>query len=163
MMVNAQLYVKDLPGRLVESLEPISLVNGNIVGVVHDREQIVNQRICIDVTFEIKGSSELDQLKDIWKMRDVLIAKIGSVYKTYTMEYMLVGKFKASFVESLIDDVSKTVTLESVDVNYSSQNASPTRTAMISAELLSESDLKKFDSFLMDACKNSGVVYVRGL
>ena len=163
MMVNAQLYVKDLPGRLVESLEPISLVNGNIVGVVHDREQIVNQRICIDVTFEIKDTSELDRLKAIWKSKDVQIAKIGSVYKTHTMEYMLVGKFKASFVESLIDEASGVIAFESVDVNYSSKNASSTRTAMISAELLSESDLKNFDVFLADACKKSNIVYIRGL
>ncbi|MDR1691076.1 MAG: homoserine dehydrogenase [Candidatus Methanoplasma sp.] len=163
MMVNAQLYVKDLPGHLVESLEPISLVNGNIVGVVHDREQIVNQRISIDVTFEIKGTSELEQLKAIWKSKDVLIAKMGSVYKTYTMEYMLVGKFTASFVESLIDEASVIVSFESIDVNYSSRNASSTRTAMISAEVMSENDLKKLDLFLMDACKKSGIVYIRGL
>jgi len=163
MMVNAQLYVKDLPGRLVESLEPISLVNGNIVGVVHDREQIVNQRICIDVTFEVKDASELDRLKGIWKSKDVQIAKIGSVYKTHTMEYMLVGKFKASFVESLIDEASSVISLESVDVSYSSNNASSTRTAMISAELMSIDDLKKFDEFLADACKKSNIVYIRGL
>ena len=162
-MVNAQLYVKDLPGRLVESLEPISLVNGNIVGVVHDREQIVNQRICIDVTFEIKDASELDKLKSIWRSKDVLIEKIGSVYKTFTMEYMLVGKFKASFVESLIDDASEKISFESVDVKFSSKNADSKRTAMISAELMSESDLKKFDLFLAEACEKSGVVYIRGL
>jgi len=163
MMVNAQLYVKDLPGRLVESLEPISLVNGNIVGVIHDREQIVNQRICIDVTFEIKGTPELDQLKDIWKKKDVLIAKIGSVYKTITMQYLLIGKFKASFIESLIDDASAQVSLESADVNFSSKNATSTRTVMISAELMSEKDLKKFDAFLVDACKKNSIVCVRGL
>jgi len=164
MMVNAQLYVKDLPGRLVESLEPISLVNGNIVGVVHDREQIVNQRICIDVTFEIRDTSELDRLKAIWKSKDVQIAKIGSVYKTHTIEYMLVGKFKASFVESLIDEAAKMITLESVDVNYSSKNAdSATRTAMISAELMSKDDIKRFDLFMADACKKSNIIYIRGL
>lgn len=162
-MVNAQLYVKDLPGRLVESLEPISLVNGNIVGVVHDREQIVNHRICIDVTFEIKNNEELDHLKDIWKSKDVLIANIGSVYKTYTMEYMLVGNFTASFVESLIDEASEITSFESVDVNYSSKNASSARTAMISAEVMSKDDINRLDAFLMAACKKSGIVYIRGL
>jgi len=163
MMINAQLYVKDLPGRLVESLEPISMVNGNIVGVVHDREQIVNGRISIDVTFEIKDTSELDKLKEIWKSKDVLIAKIGSVYKTHTLEYMLVGKYNASYVESLIEEASNIVSFESVDVNYSSKNASSTRTAMISAELMSENDLKKFDAFMAEACKKSNIVYIRGL
>jgi len=130
---------------------------------VHDREQIVNQRICIDVTFEVGAPSELDRLKAIWKSRDVLIAKIGSVYKTYTSPYMLVGKFTASFVESLIDEASSVVSFESVDVNYSSKNASSMRTAMISAEIMSEGDLKKFDAFLSDACKKSNIVYIRGL
>jgi ACT-domain-containing protein, predicted allosteric regulator of homoserine dehydrogenase len=163
MMVNAQLYVKDLPGQLVESLKPISLVDGNIVGVVHDRELIVNQRICVNVTFEIKGNKELEHLKEIWKSKDVLIAEIGSVYKTYTMEYMLVGRFSASFVENLIDEVSSNVSFESVDVNYSSKNATSTRTAMIAAEVLSETDLEKLDKFLMSACKESDIVYVRGI
>jgi ACT domain-containing protein len=163
MMVNAQLYVKDLPGRLVESLEPISLVNGNIVSVIHDREQIVNQRICIDVTFEIKGGSELDQLKDIWKKKDVVIAKIGSVYKTFTMEYLLIGQFRASFVESLIDDASSKISLESADVNFSSKNATSTRTVMISVELKTERDLKDFDAFLAEACRKNNIVYVRRL
>jgi hypothetical protein len=163
MLVNAQLYVKDLPGRLVESLEPISLVNGNIMGVVHDREQIVNQRICIDVTFEIKGNEDLEHLKEIWKSKDVLIAEIGSVYKTFTMEYMLVGKFDASYVEKLIDKASSTVSFESVDVNYSSKNASSNRTAMISAEVLSEADLKKLDNILVTACRKSKIVYIRGI
>ena len=31
MIVNAELYVKDLPGQLVGSLEPIPLVDGNIM------------------------------------------------------------------------------------------------------------------------------------
>ena len=163
MLVNAQLYVKDLPGQLVKSLEPISLVNGNIVGVVHDRELIVNQRICVNVTFGINDNKQLEQLKDIWKKGDVLIAEIGSVYKTHTMEYMLVGEFNAPFIEKLIDKASKTISFESVDVNYSSKNASSTRTAMLLVEVLSTDDLKKLDKFLMAECRKNKIVYVRGI
>lgn len=163
MLVNAELYVKDLPGQLVGSLEPISMVNGNIVGVVHNRERIVNQRICINVTFEVKKNEDVEALKKIWKSKDILIAKIGSVFKTYTMEYLLLGSFTASYVENLIDEVSNMITFESVDVNYSSSNGTTTRTAMITAELLSESDMDKLDRFLSAACREGGVVYIRGL
>ena len=38
MIVNAELYVRDMPGQLVGSLDPISLVDGNILGVVHNRD-----------------------------------------------------------------------------------------------------------------------------
>ncbi|MDR0888255.1 MAG: homoserine dehydrogenase [Candidatus Methanoplasma sp.] len=163
MMVNAELYVKDLPGQLVGSLTPISLVNGNIVGVVHDREQIVNNRICVNVTFEIGSNSELDQLKSIWKSKDILIARMGSIYETFSVEYMLIGKFSAAYVEELIDQASGIVSFESVDVNYSSKNATSTRTAMISAEVRSLEDLEKLDKFLREASKKAGIVYIRGL
>jgi len=163
MMVNAQLYVKDLPGQLVKSLEPISLVNGNIVGVVHDREIIVNHRICVNVTFEIDNNKRLEQLKDLWKTGDVLIAEIGSVYKTFSMEYMLVGDFNAPFIEKLIDKASKNISFESVDVNYSSKNASSTRTAMLLVEVLSEDDMKKLDKFLMTECRKNKIVHIRGV
>ena len=138
MMVNAELYVRDLPGQLVGSLEPISMVDGNIVGVVHDREQIVNQRILVSVTFEVSTSGQLDQLKAIWKSMDIIISKMGSVYETITTEYMVLGKFNAAYVDDLIDQASKIVNFESVDVGYSSnKSASGNRTALISAELLS--------------------------
>ena len=131
MMVNAELYVRDLPGQLVGSLEPISMVDGNIVGVVHDREQIVNQRILVSVTFEVSTSGQLDQLKAIWKSMDIIISKMGSVYETITTEYMVLGKFNAAYVDDLIDQASKIVNFESVDVGYSSnKSASGNRTAL---------------------------------
>lgn len=163
MLVNAELYVKDLPGQLVGSLEPISMVNGNIVGVVHNRDLIVNQRICVNVTFEIENNDDLEKLKKTWKAKDILIASIGSVYKTSTMEYLLLGSFKASEVEGLIDEASNIVSFESVDVNYSTANATKTRTAMITVEVLSEEDLEKLDKFLDSACRGKGMVYIRGL
>ena len=109
MMVNAELYVRDLPGQLVGSLEPISMVDGNIVGAVHDREQIVNHRILVSVTFEVSTSGQLDQLKAIWKSMDIIISKMGSVYETITTEYMVLGKFNAAYVDDLIDQASKIV------------------------------------------------------
>jgi ACT domain-containing protein len=163
MLVNAELYVKDLPGQLVGSLEPISMVNGNIVGVVHNRDIIVNQRICVNVTFEVGSNDDLEKLKKTWKAKDILIASIGSVYKTATMEYLLLGSFNASHVERLIDEASNIISFESVDVNYSTANATKTRTAMITVEVLNDEDLDKLDKFLDAACRESGIVYIRGL
>ena len=79
------------------------------------------------------------------------------------MEYLLVGSFSASYVESLIDEASNVVSFESVDVNYSTANATNTMTAMITAEVLSQEDLEKLDKFLVSACREGGIVYIRGL
>ena len=79
------------------------------------------------------------------------------------MEYMLVGNFNASYVDHLIDEASNIISFESVDVSYSSKNSSSTRTAMISTEVLTEEDLAKLDKFFAAACRESGIVYIRGL
>ena len=164
MIVNADLYVKDLPGQLVGSLEPISLVDGNIMGVVHNREQIVNHRICINVTFEVECEKQLEALQDIWKSKDVIISRIGSVCKTFPMEYMLIGEFDALYIEELMREASKDMSLTNMDIRYSSKTtASSKRTAMIAVKTSNEGDLEKLDAFLRVECKKSGITYVRGV
>lgn len=164
MLLNAELYVGDLPGQLVGSLEPISMVDGNIIGVVHDREKIINQRILVSVTFEVADSKKLDELKNIWKSRDIIISKMGSVYETVTREFMMVGKFNATYIENLLDEASGIVKLESTDVGYSSKNQySDKRTAMITAEVRCKEDLDKLDAFFSDACEKDNMLYIRGL
>lgn len=140
------------------------MVDGNIISVVHDREKIVNKRIMVSVTFEVASSKKLDELKAIWKSRDIIISKMGSVYETVTREFMLVGRFNATYVENLIEEASKIVELESTDIGYTSKNqASDKHTAMITAEVRSRKDLDKLDAFFMEACEKDDMLYIRGI
>ena len=164
MIVNAELYVKDLPGQLVGTLEPVSLVDGNIMGVVHNREQIVNHRICINVTFEVECEEQLEALQNIWKSKDVIISRIGSVCKTFPMEYMLIGDFDALYIEELMREASKDMSLTNMDIRYSSKTSSSSkRTAMIAVKTGNEEDLSRLERFLRDECKKAGITYVRGV
>ena len=163
MIVNADVFVKDVPGQLVGSLEPISLVDGNIVGVVHHRDNIVNGRIGVNITFEVGSAEDLDRLKSIWKSRDVMISRMGSVIETFPMEYVLIGDISPSQIEGLINRAGKVVGMESVDIRYLSNNADKKRTAMISVSVRSEDDLAKLNIFMIDACKKAKIVYIRGV
>ena len=162
MKINTDLYVKDVPGQLVSSLEPISSVDGNIVGVVHNREQTINGRIVVNVTFDI-DPDRVDRLKKIWKSRDVIVAKLDSVVETFTMDYMLIGSLSASYIENLFNEASKEISLNSIDIGYSSKTANDTRTAMISVKVQKDDDLKKLDEFLSSACRKTGFIYIRGV
>lgn len=164
MKVNAELYVRDLPGQLVGSLEPISMVNGNIVGVVHDREQMVNDRILVSVTFEVDTAAQLDELKDIWKSLDIQIGSMGSVGKTYPMDYLILGKFDGSYLDTLIEGAAKTVHLESVDVGYSARDTKDSkRSAMISVEVSDRADVDKLDVFFDESCRKNKLVLIKGV
>lgn len=163
MMINTDLYVRDVPGQLVSSLEPISAADGNIVGVVHNREQLVSGRISVNVTFDV-DPARLEALKREWGERDVIVAKMGSVTETYPMDYMLIGDLSASYIEGLFDEASQRIGLRSVDVEYSSRNGDGgKRTAMVSVKVGREEELAELDAFLSAACREAGLVYVRGL
>lgn len=163
MIVNAELYVKDLPGQLVGSLEPISAVDGNILGVVHNRERIVNHRICINITFEVEDD-QLERLKEIWKSKDVIISKIGSAYETFTMDYMLIGDIDARYIERLINMASTIADLDAVDVRYASRHDDYSkRTGLLSVKTKSAEDLERLDEFMVGECKKTGITYVRGV
>jgi len=162
MMVNVDIFVRDVPGQLVGSLEPISLVDGNIVGVVHNRENIVNGRIAVNITFGVNSAEALEKLKNIWKSRDVMISRISSVIETFPMEYLLIGEMGPAQIEKLMDSAGKAVGLESVDIRFSSKASAKERTAMISANVRSRDDVIKLNVFMASACKKAKIVCIRG-
>ena len=163
MMVNADIFVRDIPGQLVGSLEPISLVDGNIVGVVHNRDSVVNGRIAVNITFEINSAENLERLKGIWKGKDIIISKMSSVVETYPMEYVLIGNIGATQIEKLIGSAGKAVDLESVDIRFSSKMSENKRTAMISANVRKSDDIRKLNEFMASACKKANIVCIRGV
>ena len=161
MLVNADIYVKDIPGQLVVALEPMSMVNANIIGVVHSREQVISGRIAVNITFNIE-SNMIDKLKTIWESRDVLVAKIGSVIKTYSRVYMLIGAVTAPVLEKLLDNAKKEIEIRSVDFRLS-YNSNGKNTAMIQAGVGSEDDLSKLDVLLANECSKNEFTFIRGV
>jgi len=163
MIVNAELFVNDLPGQLIGSLEPVSLVNGNILGVVHNRDKIIDHRICVNITFEV-DDKHLEQLKDLWERRDIVISSLGSVHETYKMDYILIGDVNAQYIEGLIKMINEATTIDQISVSYSSKSIrTASHTSLISVKARYEDNLDKIDTILRRECKKSNVTYVRGV
>jgi len=163
MIVNAELFVNDLPGQLIGSIEPISMVEGNILGIVHNRDKIIDHRICVNVTFEV-DDKQLDRLKDLWKAKDIIISSLGSVHETFTMHYILIGDVNAQYIEGLLKMVNEATTLDEVNVSYSSKSIrTASHTSLITVKARYEDNLDKIDAILRRECKNANVTYVRGV
>lgn len=161
--VNADLYVKDVPGQLVAALEPISVMEGNIVGVVHHRDQIMNDRIGINVTFDLADSERLDRLLSVWKERDVHISRIGSVVETFPLDYLLIGDISPSWLETMLDRIRDSLGIESLDIHYSAVTNTGNRTALIKAKLTNKENLRKAEQLINEIVKERDILAVRGL
>ena len=163
MIVNAELFVNDLPGQLIGSLEPISLVEGNILGVVHNRDKIIDRRICVNVTFEV-DDKRLEKLKDLWQAKDIVISSLGSVHETYNMDYILIGDINAAYIDGLLKKINEATTLDEVSVKHSSKSIkTASHTSLISVKARYEDNLDKIDTLLRRECKKANVTYIRGV
>ncbi len=161
MLVNADIYVKDVPGQLVSALEPMTMLNANIIGVVHSREQMVSGRIAVNITFDVDPDL-IGKLKDIWISRDVIVAKIGSVIKLHYLVFMVIGGVTADSMQEILDKAAEVTEVESSDIRVSTKS-SGRNTAMVTVGLKSPEDLDKFDNFISEACKTGGYTYIKGV
>jgi ACT domain-containing protein len=144
-------------------LEPISLVDGNILGVVHNRDKIIDHRICVNVTFEV-SERQLEHLKMLWKARDIVISSLGSVHETFSMNYILIGDVNAQYIEGLLKMVNEATTLDEINVSYSSKSMkTASHTSLISVKARYEDNLDKIDAILRKECRNANVTYIRGV
>ena len=162
MKINADIYVKDVPGQLVASLEPISTYDGNIIGVVHNREQVISGRILVNIVFDM-DKPNLEKLKKEWRAKDVIIVKMDEDTESYSMDYMLVGNLTTSSIEALMVKASEDIDLQSIEVGYSAKSGRSSRTAMISVSVSTKEDLQKLNDFLSEEAEKSNLTYITGV
>ncbi|MDD7423980.1 MAG: hypothetical protein PUK31_03125 [Candidatus Methanomethylophilaceae archaeon] len=161
MLVNADIYVKDIPGQLVSALEPMSTVNANIIGVVHSREQMVSGRIAVNLTFDIDPDM-IDRLKEIWKSNDVIVAKIGSAIDLRNIVFMIIGDLTAATADELVAGAKDVAEIQSKDIRVSS-NSSGRNTCMVSINVKTEEEITALDRYFSERCRSKGYTYIRGV
>jgi ACT domain-containing protein len=67
MMINLEVRLADTPGNLVELIQPISNNGGNIFGILHHHDKIINNLIPVSVSFELSEEIKEISLKNIQK------------------------------------------------------------------------------------------------
>ena len=63
----------------------------------------------------------------------------------------------------MINEISESMEMESVEVGYSASGSKDSRTAMVSVTVRSVKDLRKLDSYFSKRTKNAGLTYIRGV
>lgn len=76
--INADLQLKDAPGQLLRALTPIAEVGGNIVGIAHERSNVINGKIVVKVVFDIE-SEDLSIVLEKLRKNDVEVMRIGEL------------------------------------------------------------------------------------
>lgn len=163
MKVNADIRLKDVPGQLIKALEPISLNDGNIVGVIHDHEQVTGGRIAVNVTFEAKDQQRIDAVVATWKERGVEVVKMDEIVRTFSAEYLLVGDLSRSTLRSITDKLEKMIGVDTIDLQYSLSTSTDNKSVLLLVNVRDKARVKDVDIFLKGRSKRDDFLLVRGM
>lgn len=76
MRVSIDVMPKDTPGELVKILSPISEVGGNIITVIHRRDELsVKGRLPVHIVFDIDSKAQYDKILDRYNNEKIKIMK----------------------------------------------------------------------------------------
>ncbi len=114
MRIHADLQLEDIPGRLVNALAPIADYGGNIVGIMHSRERVVDGRITVRLIFDVKNEKPLKMLIKEWEKKDVYIARIEEIYRRVEKQFLVMGEDRGAKINELIGEISN---LDEVNVS----------------------------------------------
>jgi len=163
MKVNVDLRLKDVPGQLVKALEPISEAEGNIVGVVHDRDVVVGDRIAVNVTFEVGSEALLRKVLVAWEERGVDVARLDPLFETFPLEFLLVGRMSPSELRQIGESLESMEELESIDIRYAGSTTSDEKAALVFGKVRRRQGIDKVEEFLRRRSDETGVLVIRGL
>lgn len=107
MRFNLVLDLQDVPGKLMEALEPVGRLGANIVTVIHQRD-VKTERGTIPVQITIEGDKEtLDKVMDALEFKDIQIMEVDGVLRKEQITTILVGDIVKKDVQDTVARINQ--------------------------------------------------------
>jgi ACT domain-containing protein len=91
MRLNLVLELLDVPGQLIDALEPIGKLGANIVSIIHQRD-VKTERGTIPVHLTLEGDEEtLKRVLNSIEENNIQIIEVDGVVKKETITTILIG------------------------------------------------------------------------
>ena len=124
MITTLNLELKDVPGQLVEALEPFSKYGTNIISVAHHREKktpkgTVPVEISVETDSEDEDKERLDEVIAELEERGVEIVSVGKERLEESFSIIMIGHIVHKGIREMIDLIDDTGFAEVIDLDLS--------------------------------------------
>jgi ACT domain-containing protein len=100
------LALSDRPGQLIKALEPIAKNGGNIISIIHEREEPAEGSVPVSLVVDFPSKWNLRKTIDDLKGLDIAIIKSVEIVETTSVTLILIGRMDLrKLVETEIKDV----------------------------------------------------------
>jgi len=162
-MLTMVVELEDKPGQLIKVLEPISKFNGNVISIVHKRDEITPLgRIPVRISIQIDESKVEDLIKAI-ERRGVVVRSYNRVRLTATKSLLLIGHIIHTDLRDTIDKIDSTGFAEVVDLRIVMPELNKPSTAFITLSAVNEEKLNDAIRLLREICKSKGITVIEPL
>ena len=117
MRLNLVLELLDIPGQLMDALEPVGRLGANIVTVIHQRD-VKTERGTVPVQITIEGDEDtLDKVIKALEAQNIQIMEIDGVLRKETITTLLIGDIVDKDVKNALDKFNEVEGVKVVDFN----------------------------------------------
>ena len=136
MRLNLLLELLDVPGQLVDVLEPIGRLGANIVAVIHQRD-VKTERGTVPVQITIEGDKEtLDSVMKALKIQNIHVMEVDGVLRKEKITTILIGNIVDQDMKDTVDKLNevKGVMVADLDLKMSEHPTESASKIIIEAE-----------------------------
>jgi ACT domain-containing protein len=162
MKVGLDIVLKDVPGQLVKALEPISHFGGNIISIVHLREDIKGGRVPVHVVLEVEGEN-LEKIIEELERRDIWVSKVGEVKKKQKITVILIGHVVDTDLRDTIDRINEIPGALVLDLSLAMPHPEMESSARMDIEISDPKKVKKVLSKLEEVARKKKLLVVKSL
>ena len=117
MRLNLVLELLDVPGQLLDALEPIGKLGANIVTVIHQRD-VKTERGTIPVHLTLEGDEEtLKRVLKAIESNDIQIIEVDGVVKKETITTILIGNIVDHDLKETVRELNSIDGVRVADLN----------------------------------------------
>ena len=117
MRLNLVLELLDVPGQLIDALEPIGKLGANIVTVIHQRD-VKTERGTIPVHLTLEGDEEtLKRVLNTIEENDIQIIEVDGVVKKETITTILIGNIVDQDLKETVRELNSIEGVRVADLN----------------------------------------------
>jgi ACT domain-containing protein len=117
MRLNLVLELLDVPGQLLDALEPIGKLGANIVTVIHQRD-VKTERGTIPVHLTLEGDEEtLKRVLNTIENNDIQIIEVDGVVKKETITTIIIGNIVDQDLKETVRELNNIEGVRVADLN----------------------------------------------
>ena len=163
MQVSMKLEMKDAPGQLVAALQPISEVGGNIIAVIHQRDEKAEGDVLgVQIVLEIQDA-RLNELITRIKNQGVNVVRIGKQRLLYTQTVIMIGHIMHTDIGDTVDRIDCTGFAEVTELNMVMPAINQPSSARIVIRSVGRQDMEQTMEILRTVAREKDLLIIEPL